>query len=159
MPSTDVDLPALQAELRVLRDRAEIAELCDRYAMYLDRSRDDDSWFDSVFTDDVQLMFPMGTYKGMAGLAEFHAMARTTFERTHHLSANHTIRLDGDEATVWAHLTAIHLPRRDDPATHFMIGGHYQAAVLRTPRGWRIDRFDFDLVWRGGAGPELPAGH
>jgi hypothetical protein len=26
-------------------------------------------------------------------------------------------------------------------------------------RGWRIDRFDFDLVWRTGAGPELPAGH
>jgi len=157
MTSTHDDIAALRAQLRVFSDRAEISELCDRYVMNLDKNRGNDSWFGSVFTDDVHLTFPTGDYKGMDGLAAFQKMARTAFERTHHISSNHTVELDGDEARVRAHLLAIHVRQGTEPGAHFDIGGHYEAEAVRTANGWRIRRFTFDLVWNAGQGPKAEA--
>ncbi|GAA1015477.1 hypothetical protein STXM2123_5319 [Streptomyces sp. F-3] len=155
------ELAALRAQVRVLGDRAGITELCDRYVHHLDASRHSDTWFDSVFTEDVHLTFPFGEYKGFEGLAAFQRMARTTFERTHHLASNYTIDLypegDEDRARVRAHLMAVHVRQPEEPSAHFDIGGHYEAEAVRTPAGWRIRRFTFDLVWNAGQGPG--AGH
>jgi len=142
------------AQLRVLTDRAEVAQLCDRYVMHLDRDRDNDAWLSSVFTDDATLVFPTGTYQGLAGLAEFQQMGRENFESSHHISANHCIELDGDRALVRGHLIAVHIRRREEPGRHFDIGGHYDAEAVRTPGGWRFASFDCELAWTGG---EVPA--
>ncbi|MCG7205424.1 MULTISPECIES: nuclear transport factor 2 family protein [Streptomyces] len=142
-----------------LRDRADLTALADRYVTHLDRDRHRDDWFGAVFTDDVHLTFPMGEYKGIAGLTEFQEMARTTFERTHHTASNYSIDVDGDRATIRAHLTAVHVRKAAEPGVHFTIGGHYEAGAVRTADGWRIDRFVFDLVWHEGQGPQGAPGH
>jgi hypothetical protein len=147
------DVTAMHLRLRELTDRAEVSELCDRYVLHLDKDRDNDDWLASVFTEDAHLIFPMGEYKGLDGLAAFQRMARDTFSRTHHLSSNHVIRLDGDRAEVRAHLMAVHVREGAEPGTHFDIGGHYEAAAVRTPAGWRLRRFVFDLVWHAGQPP------
>jgi hypothetical protein len=159
MLTTSDALGVIETKLRMLTDRTEITQLCDRYVRHLDADRLDDFWFASVFTDDVELTFPMGNYSGMKGLAEFHEMARQTSELTHHLSGNYDIDVDGDQGHVRAHLTAVHVPQRSEPSRHFTIGGHYRATVVRTLNGWRISRFVFDLVWNSGdlPGPARPA--
>ncbi|MFJ8660957.1 nuclear transport factor 2 family protein [Streptomyces sp. NPDC093795] len=151
--ATSSSLDELCQAVRTLTDRAEIAEVCDRYAAHLDRNRGSDHWFDSVFTDDVHLVFPMGEYTGFEGFARFQQMARTTFARTHHISGAYAIELAGDEAEVRAHLTAFHVRDPAVPSAHFAIGGHYDARVVRTPAGWRIRSFTFDLVWNAGEAP------
>ncbi|MFD5013006.1 nuclear transport factor 2 family protein [Streptomyces chartreusis] len=155
--TTPDELAQLGAQVRTLADRAAITEVCDRYVHHLDADRHNDTWFGSVFTADVHLTFPFGEFKGFEGLAGFQQMARTTFERTHHLAGNYTIDLhpggDEDAARVRAHLMAVHVRRPDEPAAHFDIGGHYEAELTRTPAGWRIRRFTFDLVWNAGQGP------
>nr|AAK01935.2 JadX [Streptomyces venezuelae ATCC 10712] len=152
-PALAAELAELRATVRELSDRAAISAVCDRYAMHLDKDRGSDDWFGAVFTDDVHLVFPMGEYKGMDGLAAFQQMARTTFARTHHISGAYAIDLRGDEATVRAHLTAFHVRDAAAPSAHFAIGGHYDAHVVRTPEGWRIRSFTFDLVWNAGEAP------
>lgn len=147
------DLAEIGARLRTLSDRWEITALCDRYARALDLGRHDDSWFDTVFTPDVELTFPMGTYAGAAGLSRFQEMSRGVFDGTFHLGGNYDIAVDGDQGQVHAHLMAVHVPDKDEPDRHFAIGGHYQAAVVRSAAGWRISRFVFDLVWRAGDPP------
>ncbi|MFD3515319.1 nuclear transport factor 2 family protein [Streptomyces sp. NPDC058657] len=155
--TTPEELAQLHTRIRRLTDRTEVTEVCDRYVVHLDRSRHDDAWFGSVFTEDVHLVFPFGEYKGFEGLAGFQQMARTTFERTHHMAGNYEVELypggDDDRARVRAHLTAVHVRRREEPAEHFDIGGHYEAEFVRTGDGWRIRGFAFDLVWSAGQGP------
>jgi hypothetical protein len=153
MTVTTDDVAAMGIRLRVLTDRAEVSELCDRYVLHLDKDRDNDDWLASVFTEDAHLIFPMGEYKGLDGLAAFQRMARDTFSRTHHLSSNYVIRMDGDRAEVRAHLMAVHVRERAEPGVHFDIGGHYEAEAVRTPAGWRLRRFVFDLVWHAGQRP------
>lgn len=149
------EIQQINARLQELTDRIELTELCDRYVRHLDKDRGSDAWLPTVFTEDAHLTFPMGEFKGMEGLAGFQKMARTTFERTHHISSNYDIRLDGDRAQVGAHLMAVHVRRGDEPSSHFTIGGHYEAEAVRTDAGWRIRTFVFDLVWNAG---EPPAG-
>lgn len=156
MSSTDIDgdvAARLQAQVQILTDRAEIADLCDRYVMHLDRDRDHDAWLSSVFTDDAQLSFPTGEYRGLAGLAEFQQMSRENFAASHHLSANHCIDLDGDRAQVRGHLIAVHVAQPEQPGKHFDIGGHFDAEAVRTPVGWRLRRFAFTLAWTAGQVP------
>jgi len=144
---------ALRAQVRQLADRAEVVAVLDQYVRHLDYDRGSDAWLDVVFTQDAEVTLPMARYRGLAGLREFQAMARTTFERTHHLSSNHQVALHGDRAVVTGHLTAVHVWRAADPGDHFAIGGHYDAEVVRTVAGWRIGHFVFDLVWRSGRPP------
>ncbi|MFJ9568716.1 nuclear transport factor 2 family protein [Streptomyces bacillaris] len=157
--SDDIDL--LHTRIQRLADRVEVTEVCDRYVTHLDRSRHEDTWFGSVFTEDVHLAFPFGEYKGFEGLASFQEMTRTTFERTYHLAGNYEVELypgeDRNRARVRAHLMAVHVRRREEPGEHFDIGGHYEADFVRTGAGWRIRGFAFDLVWNTGQGPA--AGH
>ncbi|MFK4070909.1 nuclear transport factor 2 family protein [Streptomyces sp. NPDC029674] len=154
----DATVAALRDQLRLLNDRLEVVQLCDRYVMHLDKDRSHDAWLETVFTDDVQLSFPFGQFQGIKGLAGFQEMARTTFARTHHLCANHVVDLQGDSARVRAHLMAVHVRESDEPAGHFDIGGHLEAETVRTERGWRIRRFTFDLVWQSGRAPAAKAG-
>ncbi|MCX4783744.1 nuclear transport factor 2 family protein [Streptomyces sp. NBC_01264] len=156
MPSIDEDLVRhLSGQLRELTDRGEISRLCDRYVSHMDRDRDDDAWLGSVFTEDAVLSFPFGEYKGIEGLVAFQEMGRSSFARSHHISANHEIDLDGDRARVRAHTLAVHLKRREDPGTHFDVGGHYEALVVRTEEGWRIQRFTYEVVWSNGEPPAV----
>ncbi|MFH9085583.1 nuclear transport factor 2 family protein [Streptomyces sp. NPDC017673] len=157
--SLSEELEALRGQVRLLADRAELTALADRYLAHLDRDRHRDDWFDSVFTEDAHLVFPMGEYRGTAGLAEFQQLARTTFERTHHQGTNYAVDVDGDRALIRAHLTAVHVRRAAEPGAHFDIGGHYEAEAVRTPDGWRLRRFVFDLVWHAGSGPLTERGH
>ncbi|UQX03455.1 nuclear transport factor 2 family protein [Streptomyces sp. RerS4] len=158
MAPTDEALAALQDGLRAHADRIEIAGVCDRYLRHLDKDRDNDDWLDAVFTADVHLTFPIGEFTGRDGLVAFQKMARETFERTHHIASNYDIRLDGDRARVQAHLTAVHVPHRENPGEHFTVGGHYEAQTVRGSEGWRISAFSFDLVWHAGDGPLAKTG-
>ncbi|NED04935.1 nuclear transport factor 2 family protein [Streptomyces sp. SID6648] len=153
MTTTAPDLADLSRRLEALTDRVELTELCDRFVRHLDQDRHSDHWLDSVFITDTHLTFPMGEFKGREGQVAFLETARKNFERTHHLSSNYDIRLDGDSARVTAHLVAVHLRRSAEPNSHFSIGGHYEAEAVRTADGWRLRTLAFDLVWNAGDPP------
>jgi len=157
MASVQDEIAELRDEVRQLRDRADVAALCDRYAMLLDRHRGETDWLDSVFTEDALVVFPFGEFEGRPELERFQKMTGATFERSHHLSGNYTIELDGDHARVRGHLQAFHVKRREEPGTHYSVGGHYEAETVRTAAGWRIRHFDFALTWNAGEPPGGPA--
>ncbi|WP_280427812.1 nuclear transport factor 2 family protein [Nocardia brasiliensis] len=137
----------VQQRLHAFLDKAELVELFDRYVHHLDFDRDNDAWLGAVFTDDAELVFPQGTFRGMAELREFQRMAYEKFPRSHHLGGNHRVVCDGDTATVTAHLTAVHIGPAAGPAGHTSFGGFGTAAAVRTAAGWRMRRFTFTSAW------------
>ncbi|MFJ1974919.1 nuclear transport factor 2 family protein [Streptomyces sp. NPDC087903] len=154
----ETELAALREQVRILTDRAELAELIDRYVTLLDTQDEhgfDDTWTRGVFTDDCRLEFPVGRASGLDGLAAFHLEKKSRFARTHHVAATYGIHLDGDTARLRAHLVASHVHHDDgpDPGGRFDIGGYSEGEAVRTPDGWRLRRWTFHLVWSAGAGP------
>ncbi|MFI9782935.1 nuclear transport factor 2 family protein [Kitasatospora sp. NPDC051984] len=151
------ELAALRARVQELTDGAEISALINRYVTLLDTQDEhgyDETWPPTVFTDDAVLHFPIGTHRGIDGVARFHYEAKAKFDRTLHLSANHVISLDGDRGTVRFHVVATHVHHREAGAALFDIGGHYGGVVVRTPQGWRFQEWSFNLTWADGPGPD-----
>ncbi|NUR86589.1 MAG: nuclear transport factor 2 family protein [Nonomuraea sp.] len=137
-----------------LRDHAEITELVSRYFFSLDAHEFDDAWAGSLFTQDAVLDFPVGSHRGLDGLADFTAGIMAPWTRTQHHATNHLITLGGDRAdVVWNVLaTHVHPAAQDEPPAteHFHIGGRFDGEAVRTPAGWRFGRLVLHVIWMTG---------
>jgi hypothetical protein len=148
----------MQRQLRDLLDRDEIANLMQRSTTSFDDRAVDDAWARSVFTDDVELSFPIGSHSGIGGTAAFHRNSTAKWERTLHFTTNYVTSIDGDNATIRANLFAIQIHLAETQRVRgsdadFFVAGEYRGDVLRTPLGWRFRRLEFRVFRTYGEGP------
>ena len=60
---------------------------------------------------------------------------------THHAITNHRIAVDGDRATIWAHVRVEHWAPPHVAAggpSCWLVVGFYDNVAVRTPEGWRL---------------------
>lgn len=154
---------------RVWSTSQQISELVSKYVFTLDNldtpqiSQQGDVWYESIFTSDVKLSFPIGGYLGTNGLAAFHAVAKGRFESTFHMSTDHVVAAQATTATATATATvmAFHRHRQEtlDARGHsatpiFRVGGRYDISAIETPDGWRISALAFRVEWSEGDEPD-----
>ncbi|BBA96381.1 hypothetical protein RVR_1650 [Actinacidiphila reveromycinica] len=153
MTSTHVEKTAPETD-----DAATVSGLLNRYLLALDSGGLDDAWARGLFTADAVVSFPMATYEGIVGLAEWHRHSLEKFARTQHLNSPAVVECAGDEAEFGANLVSTHVHRPgDEHAALFVTGTSVAGRARRTPAGWKLTRLSFDLVWRQGS-PVPPAG-
>ncbi|MFF9011379.1 nuclear transport factor 2 family protein [Streptomyces sp. NPDC014870] len=144
-----------EARVGALVDRAELSALIDTYATGLDVGSFDEAWAQSLFTEDVDLHYPVGSHRGHAGLLSFTREIMDRWQRTQHLTAGHRITVQGDRAELDWNLLAVHVHPGDDPARAglepFRIGGRFEAEAIRTPQGWRFARMSLQIIWTSGS--------
>ncbi|MDA5285595.1 nuclear transport factor 2 family protein [Streptomyces sp. NPDC054904] len=154
MPSTHDDIADLREQVRILRDRADLRDLFDRYVTALDtygEAEPDVTRFAELFTEDVTFTFPIGTSEGIGGFTAFQREAGARWARSHHLASNHSIVLDADRATLRVQQLTFHVHHDGDrSARNFDVGGHCVAAAVRTDSGWRLNRVAYHVVWDSG---------
>jgi ketosteroid isomerase-like protein len=150
-PPTD---PA--AQLRWLVDRAAISDLLIDFARALD-DRDWDGYAANYTEDGVLDIAPNIRHCGREGLAGFVAGSLGRYAGTHHLSANHSIDLDGDTATTRSYLIAAHVLDAENPYRHADGAGWYLCRLRRTPDGWRFAHVTLVVRYLSGE-PLLHAG-
>jgi hypothetical protein len=140
------------AQLQWLVDRAAISDRLIDFARCLDVR--DWSGYVENFTDDAELELPHGTFEGRAQIAELATRGLDDFDATHHLSANHVIEIDGDEARTRSYVSVAHVPDASAPTEHGDAGGWYDCRLRRVGDGWRFTRVSLQIVWiRGTAFP------
>ncbi|GLY99416.1 nuclear transport factor 2 family protein [Actinoplanes sp. NBRC 103695] len=128
--------------MQALADRADLIELLGRYADIADL-KEYTELPGLVFTDPLTLDFssvadipPMTV--PLAGYVETLRGAFAPYTATHHTITGHVVTIDGDRATIHAHVRAEHwLP--DEPA-RWLVVGFYDNEAVRTPDGWRLSR-------------------
>ena len=70
--------------------------------------------------------------------------------KTHHMSTNHLVTLDGDRATCVSAMLIHRLdPRRESDNT-FDTLAYYTHGLIRTTQGWRIARVQQRVAWNRG---------
>jgi len=130
-----------------LNDRADLLELFGKYAdiadlkEYVELPR-------QVFTDPLTLDFssvadipPM-----VLPLDDYLAVVKGSFahyDATHHVITGHVVRVDGDSATVHAHVRAEHWVPDEVAAggpNRWLVVGFYDNEAVRTADGWRFSR-------------------
>lgn len=129
---------SLDATVRELLDRREIADLVYAYCFHFDRNEPE--LVAALFTDDAVVDYgpESETIVGAAAIGPTIAvgLARTFAATSHHVS-NVRIEFDGpDRARSVAYLYAWH--RYCDGSPDGELWGRYHHRFERTPAGWRI---------------------
>jgi hypothetical protein len=125
-------------------DRDELVELMSRYADMADTRE----WHDlprTVFCDEITSDFSaFGTPVETLSRDTWCQRAERMFAgwtATHHVITGHRIVVDGDRATIRAHVRAEHWAP-PDVATGgpncWLVVGFYDDVAVRTPGGWRL---------------------
>ena len=135
-------------------DRDELVELMSRYATMAD-TKNWDELPRSVLCDEF-----------VADFAAFGAPARTIsrdawcrqserafagWTATHHTITNHRIAVDGDRATVRAHVRAEHWAPPEVAAggpNCWLVVGFYDNVAVRTPGGWRLSSVTLTMTYQ-----------
>jgi hypothetical protein len=126
-------------------DRDELVELLARYAAIPD-TKDFEGLPPTVFTDPVTMDFeslgrPPARASPLAELMRVFSVTFASFTATHHAITNHRVAVDGDRATIRAHVRAEHwLPADlvESGPTCWLVVGFYDDAAVRTADGWRL---------------------
>jgi hypothetical protein len=161
---------SLHRQVRALVDRAAISDLIDRFNRDLDdytlegRSFDVE-WVRSYFTESATVEYPVGQATGVEEIAPLiDGRGMAPFRRTHHVTANHLIELDGDRAAVRFNLIATHVYAEDvrerlgeAPGARFTVGDYYEGEMVRTDAGWRFSHQRLHVTWTDGTPPATAA--
>lgn len=122
--------------INYLRDKEQIIELHNTYAMALDTR--DWSRLNPLFTDDVS-----SNYGGIEshGRDELLAMIKSFLGGcgpSQHLFSNHRITVSGNKAISAFYGRVMHAGIGEQKNVLFDFWGEYQDELIRTEQGWRI---------------------
>ncbi len=141
------------ATLQWLVDRALISDLLYSFAASLD-NKDWKQYADN-FADGgyIELPDPQSTSGATFKLLKEHMLEKVPkslgrYHATHHISANHQIAIDGDEAKSRSYLQAVHVGAT--PHDHWSAGGWYDCHYRRTSQGWKFTQVKLTSIWQAG---------
>jgi SnoaL-like domain len=134
-------------------DRDELVELMSRYADMAD-TRDWEELPRSVFCDEFTGDFgshgaPMTFSRDAWCRRSERAFAGWT--ATHHAITSHRIAIDGDRATIRAHVRAEHWAAHEVAAggpNCWLVVGFYDDSAVRTQEGWRLSSVKLNVTYQ-----------
>ena len=136
--------------LQRLADESDLRDLIHRYAFGLD-TKDWVLWR-SVFADEV--VMDMSDYQPepppRAAPADLvvknAAVLFAGLERSQHLIGSHRYKIDGDRATITAHMRAEHWLDTGKGGDRYTMFGTYTDDAIRTTDGWKLIRVKLALL-------------
>jgi hypothetical protein len=123
-------------------DHAAVSALITRLYRLLDEQRFEE--LDSVYSDDVVLVFPSGEMHGLDAVTAKARARAERYPRMQHLNTDVFVELDGDRAHVRSNHLAFHV---EASGTRFDAGLVHHFDAARTSVGWRLTRGAGDLIW------------
>lgn len=127
-----------------MTDRDELVELMGRYASIADTG-DWDELPRSVLCDEITCDFTsLGATAATFTRDEWCRQTKQVFAgwtATHHAITNHRISVDGDRATIRAHVRVEHWAAPEVAAGGpdcWLVVGFYDDVAVRTEHGWRL---------------------
>jgi SnoaL-like domain len=143
---------SMEATLQWLVDRTQISELLYSFAAALD-TKDWERYADN-YADNGYIELPDPQSTGSSFILHKDKMLELVpkslgrYSATHHISTNHQITIDGDQAHSRSYLQAVHVGSQ--PTDHWTAGGWYDCDYVRTSEGWKFARVKLTSVWLAG---------
>jgi hypothetical protein len=137
-------------------DRAALIELLSRYATIPDAKNWDgvfDVFADSVLFDFESLGGGPAAALNREEILEWIKPGFAGFVATHHSITNHRIAIDGDHASIRAHIRAEHWideALAGGGPTCWLVVGFYDDEAIRTPDGWRLSSVRLTVRYQSG---------
>lgn len=134
----------------VEQDKAAVIEVLNLYAFALDARQWD--LFDRIFAHDVEADFgPAGaSWSGLADFKRSFAEFHNTLDSHAHTMMGHLVDVDGDKAHAFSYGNWLLVREAAEGGPTWLGTGWYDDELVRTDRGWRIQRRVCRLLsWTG----------
>ena len=131
-----------------MTDQQEIIDLTIAYTWALDTKQLDD--LRNVFVPDATATLRGVECSGVDAIIERIGSAINRLDRTQHFLGNHQVVIDGDSASARCQLQSQHVKTGTAGGDNFIVGGHYEDRLVRTPAGWRIAHRTMQQTWSEG---------
>jgi hypothetical protein len=137
-----------------LADAIALRRLVEVYAQAMDAG--DPDGFHDIFVPEGALIVlapgseePMGSFEGPGpdGVGLIAGLLSEIYRNTMHHITNHTVEIDGDEASGVTYCLAYHLCRDDDGERIETLGVTYADTYVRAAPGWRIHTRRATRIW------------
>jgi hypothetical protein len=137
-----------------LADAVALRRLVEVYAQAMDAG--DPDGFHDIFVPEGALIVlapgsdkPMGSFEGPGpdGVGLIAGLLSGLYRDTMHHITNHTVEIEGDEASGTTYCLAYHLCRDDDGERIETLGVTYADTYVRTAAGWRIHTRRATRIW------------
>jgi hypothetical protein len=141
---------SLEEQVQALQDRLDIIEVLGRFATCIDRRRWAD--FEACFAEEVDLntiRTGQWTHFKTSDLVARLQRAFESYTATQHISANHQVEIDGNQAVVWSTLNATHYLKGFEGGEFQQQVGYYEYHLARQDR-WRITKVQQFAHWQRG---------
>jgi 3-phenylpropionate/cinnamic acid dioxygenase small subunit len=136
-------------KLQLILDRMAIQETAVRYAAGPDL-RDWALW-EKIFTDPIELFLsPRSQETRKISRAKWIELERNicdAYAATQHLLSNFSIDVDGDRAVCRVYVQARHFVKDADSHDGY---GYYTFHMIRTDKGWKINKYGITLKAQDG---------
>jgi 3-phenylpropionate/cinnamic acid dioxygenase small subunit len=140
------------AALQAIIDRQAIVDTIVRYAATLDAK--DWAGAETCFAAEVETDYGdlRGTGPARIAAHAFVDLRRQALERlkTHHMTTNHLVTLDGDRATCQSAMLIHRLDPSRETDNTFDTLAHYTHTLARTAGGWQVTRVRQSVAWNRG---------
>lgn len=133
-----------------LIDESDLRELIHRYAFGLDH--EDWELWRSVFADTVTMdmsdYLPGREIRPAAAdrVVDNARVMFAGFDCSQHFIASHRYAIDGDRATITAHMRAEHWMTTGKGSDRYTMFGTYFDEAVRTEHGWKLEKVRLALI-------------
>jgi hypothetical protein len=151
-------IETLERDLAALTDKMAIRELQFAYGYFMDKCMFDE--IVDLFSDDAELYFMGGLYRGKAGARRLYGGASGLSSPAHgmlfdHIIAQDIVHVAEDRRSAKGRFRTfmqggVHETKKDAPPAipaQFLEAGVYENEYIREDGVWKISRFDYHVVW------------
>jgi hypothetical protein len=126
-------------------DRAQITGVINLYALAVDSTQ----WplFEKVFTPDVEVRTPNGTWSGREPLSRHWAAFHDPLDGSTHTFTNHQVLVRGDRANALSYVIVRLMRAVGRGDGWYEAAGWYDDTLERTADGWRISSRNYGTNW------------
>lgn len=129
-------------------DRADIIDLMTTYQWAMENKTFDD--MRSVFTTDASVNIRGFECEGREQIIFRLAAAVTRFARLQHVTGNHLVTVDGDQATHRCQMIVQQSADGRIRGSNYIVGCHSDGRLVRTEDGWRYTSLVVTEIWAEG---------
>ena len=148
-----------EARLQQVLDRMEISDTIIRFARALDIK--DWELCRSCFINEIETDYSdlRGQPASSIKADEFVELRRKALSglKTQHLSTNHIITIEGNEATCISCMVIHRILPNKEGEDFFDTHGYYTHTLVRTSQGWKISKVKQTVLWNKG-NPQIHLG-
>jgi hypothetical protein len=136
-----------------MNDQLELTQLSNKLYMYTDLQQWDkllaevfteNVWFDTTSAGGVAKSLPAKE------ICEIWKVGFVGLDAVHHQAGHYIIDVKNDEADIFAYAMATHYKKAATNGYTRMFVGSYDLKAKRTPQGWRLSQFKYNLKYIDG---------